>query len=147
MTINSSSQFISGFPKKQINIIWDYHEIDNDKNCDQENETVIQVNYNLNKLETTETKDSTLEIKNEFQTELNDECQSLSDIINHHGTDLESKNLIRSIVAKDKEEHEGKDEATLCLAQQLQKECENELRQTEPEPFKYDEDDFPPLTK
>ena len=116
MTINSSSQFISGFPKKQINIIWDYHEIDNDKNCDQENETVIQVNYNLNTVEPTETKASTLEIKNEFQTELNDECQSLSDIINHHSTDLESKNLIRSIVAKDKEEHEGKDEATLCLA-------------------------------
>ena len=57
------------------------------------------------------------------------------------------KNLIKSIVAKDKEEQEGTDEATLCLVQQLQKDCENEVKQEEPEPFKYDEDDFPPLTK
>ena len=84
---------------------------------------------------------------NEFHLELNDKCQSLSDIMNHHGTDIESKNLIESIVAKDKEEHEGTDEATLCLVQQLQKDCENEVKREEPEPFKYDDDEFPPLTK
>ena len=83
----------------------------------------------------------------DFTLELDDQFQSLSDIINHPGTDTESKNLIESIVAKDKQEHEGTDEATLCLVQQLQKDCDNEVKQEEPEPFKYDEDKFLPLTK
>ena len=67
--------------------------------------------------------------------------------MNHHGTDIESKNLIETIVAKDKEEHEGTDEATLCLVQQLQNDFENEVKREEPESFKYDDDEFPPLTK
>ena len=67
--------------------------------------------------------------------------------MNHHGTDIESKNLIEAIVTKDKEEHEGKDEATLCLVQQLQADIEKEVKREELEPFKYDDDEFPPLTK
>ena len=51
------------------------------------------------------------------------------------------------MVAKDKQEHEGKDEATLCLVQQLQKDFDDKLKKEEPEPFRYDEDEFPPLTK
>ena len=122
-------------------------EVKDDQELEQAEETVIQVNYNLNETQTTETKDSTLELDNEFHLELNDECHSLSDIMNHHGTDIESKNLIKEIITKDKEEHEGKDEATLCLVQQLQNDCENEVKREEPEPFKYDDDEFPPLTK
>ena len=51
------------------------------------------------------------------------------------------------MVAKDKQEHEGKDEVTLCLVQQLQKDCDDEIKKEEPKPLKYDEDKFPPLTK
>ena len=140
----SSSQYVSGFPRKPMNIIWNYQEIKPDQIIDlidQPKETIIQVNYNLN----TETKDSTSGLDNELHLELNDECQSLSDIINHHDSDIESKNLIESIIAKDKEEHEGTDEATICLVQQLQKDCENEVKQEEPKPFKYNDDEFPPL--
>ena len=43
MTI-SSSQFVDGFPRKPINIIWDYQEIKDDQECDQTKETVIQIN-------------------------------------------------------------------------------------------------------
>ena len=143
----SSSQDVSGFPRKPINMIWDYQEITDDEISDPTNETIIQVNYNLDKTQTNETKDSTLELDNEFHLELNDECHSLSDIMNHHGTDIESKNLIEAIVTKDKEEHEGKDEATLCLVQQLQADIEKKVKREEQEPFKYDDDEFPPLTK
>ena len=135
----SSSQFVEGFPRKPINIIWDYHEIKNDQESDQTKETVIQVNYDLDTTDMVETKDFTLEI--------DDECQILSDIIDHLGTDDESKNLIESIVARDKQEHDGTDAATLCLVQQLQKDCDNEMKQEQPEPFQYDEDEFPPLGK
>ena len=83
----------------------------------------------------------------DFTLELDDQIQSLSDIINHSGTDIKSKNLIESMMTKDMQEHEGKDEATLCLAQQLQKDCDDKVKQEEPESFKYDEDKFPPLTK
>ena len=75
------------------------------------------------------------------------QIQSLSDIINHPETDTESKNLIESMVKKDKTEHEEKDEATIYLVKQLQKDCDDEVKKEEPEPFKYDENEFPPLTK
>ena len=68
-----------------------YQEI-KDQELDQTEETVIQVSYNLNKTQTNETKDFTLELDDQFQ--------SLSDIINHPGTYTESKNLIESMVAK-----------------------------------------------
>ena len=51
------------------------------------------------------------------------------------------------MIDKDKKEHAGKDEATIYLVKQLQKDCENEVKREEPEPFKYDENDFPPLNK
>ena len=140
----SSSQYVSGFPRKPMNIIWNYQEIKPDQIIDlidQPKETIIQVNYNLN----TETKDSTAGLDNELHLELNDECQSLSDIINNHDSDIESKNLIESIMARDKEEHAGTDKATIFLVQQLQKDCENEVKQEEPEPFKFNDDEFPPL--
>ena len=127
-----------------MNIIWNYQEIKPDQIIDlidQPKETIIQVNYNLN----TETKESTVGLDNELHLELNDECQSLSDIINNHDSDIESKNLIESIMARDKEEHAGTDEATICLVQQLQKDCEDEVKQQEPEPFKFHDDEFPPL--
>ena len=50
------------------------------------------------------------------------------------------------MVAKDRQEHEGKDEATICLGKQLQKDCDDEVKKEEPEPFKYDENKFPPLS-
>ena len=82
---------------------------------------------------------------NELHLELNEECQSLSDIINNHDSDIESKKLIESIMTKEQAEHAGTDEATICLVQQLQKDCENEIKQEEPEPFKFNDDEFPPL--
>ena len=82
-----------------------------------------------------------------FTLELDDQIQSLSDIINHLGTDTESKILIESMVTKDRQDHEGKDEATICLVKQLQKDCGDKVKKEEPEPFKYDENEFPPLTK
>ena len=74
---------VNGIPRKPINIIWDYQEIKDDQELDQTEETVIQVNYNLNETQNKETKDFTLE--------LDDQIQSLSDIINHPGTDTERK--------------------------------------------------------
>ena len=51
------------------------------------------------------------------------------------------------MVTKDRQEHEGKDEVTICLVKQLQKDCDDKVKKEEPEPFKYDENEFPPLTK
>ena len=56
------------------------------------------------------------------------QIQTISDIINHPETDAESKKLIESMVSKDKQEHEGKDEATIYLVKQLQKDCDNEVK-------------------
>ena len=140
----SSSQYISDFPRKPTNIIWNYQGIHPDQIIELNNqpkETIIQVNYNLN----TETKESTVGLDNELHLELNEECQSLSDIINNHDSDIESKKLIESIMTKEQEEHAGTDEATICLVQQLQKDSENEVKQEEPEPFKFHDDEFPPL--
>ena len=74
---------VNGVPRKPINIMWDYQEIKDDQELDQTEETVIQVNYNLNETQTNEAKD--------FILELDDQVQSLSDIINHPGTDTERK--------------------------------------------------------
>ena len=84
-------------------------------------------------------------MNDELLLESNEECQFLSDIINNHDSDIESKKLIESIMTKEQEEHAGTDEATICLVQQLQKDCENEVKQEEPEPFKFNDDKFPPL--
>ena len=84
---------------------------------------------------------------NDFTLELDDQIQSLSDIINHPGTHMESKILIESMVTKDRQKHWGKDKATICLVKQLQKDCDDEVKKEKPEPFKYDENKFPPLTK
>ena len=130
---------VTGINRKPINIIWNYQLIRHNQAIEQTKETVIEVNYNLNQMQNKDTNDFTLE--------LDDQIQSLSDIINHSGTDIESKNLIESMVAKDRQEHEGEDEATLCLVQQLQKDCDDKVKQEELEPFKYDEDKYPPLTK
>ena len=162
----SSSQYMSDFPRKPTNIIWNYQKIHPDQIIElnhQPKETVIQVNYNLN----TETKESTVGVNDELILESNEECQFLSDIINNHDSDEESKRLIESIITRDQEEHSGTDEATICLVkqqqqkdkeehagidnaticlvQQLQRDSENEVKQEEPEPFKFHEDEFPPL--
>ena len=86
---------------------------------------------------------------NDFTLELDKsdlQIQTITDIINHTETNAESKKLIESMVNKDKQEHEGKDEGTIYLVKQLQKDCENEIKKEEPEPFKYDENEFPPLS-
>ena len=129
---------VTGINRKPINIIWNYQLIKDDQAIEQTKEIAIEVNYNLTQMENNDTNEFTLEI---------DQIQSLSDIKNHSGTDIESKNLIESIMTKDMKEHQGKDEATLCLAQQLQKDYDNEVKQENPESFKYDENEFPPLTK
>ena len=84
---------------------------------------------------------------NDFTLELDDQIQSLSDIINNPRTDTESKILIESMVTKDRQEHEGKDEVTIYLVKQLQKDCDDKVKKEGPEPFKYDENEFPPLIK
>ena len=125
---------------KPINIIWDYQEIKDSQELDQVNKTVVQVSYSLKDMQNKDTNDVTLELD-----ESDHQIQTISDIINHPETDAESKKLIESMVNKDKQEHEGKDEATIYLVKQLQKDCENEVKKEEPEPFKYDENEFPPL--
>ena len=77
--------------------------------------------------------------------ESDNQIQKISDIINHPETDTESKKLIESMISKDKEEHEGRDEATIYLVKELQKNCDNKVKKEEPEPFKYDENKFPPF--
>ena len=127
---------------KPINIIWDYQEIKDSQELDQVNETVVQVSYSLKDTQNKDMNDVTYELD-----ESDHQIQTISDIINHPETDAESKKLIESMISKDKQEHEGKDEATIYLVKQLQKDCENEVKKEEPEPFKYDENEFPPLTK
>ena len=102
MTISSSQHVYSGVPRKPTNIIWNYHGIHPDQIIElnhQPKETVIQVNYNLN----TATKESTVGVNDELHLESNEECQSLSDIINNHDSDIESKKLIESIMRKEQE--------------------------------------------
>ena len=64
---------VNGITRKPINIIWDYQVIKDDQEIEQTKETVIQVNYNLNQMQNKDTNDFTLE--------LDDQIQSLSDII------------------------------------------------------------------
>ena len=126
---------------KPINIIWDYQEIKDSQELDQVNETVVQVSYSLKDTQNKDMNDVTLELD-----ESDHQIQTISDIINHPETDAESKKLIESMVSKDKQEHEGKDEATIYLVKQLQKDCENKIKKEKPEPLKYDENEMPPLS-
>ena len=119
-----------------------YQEIKDSKELDQVKETVVQANYSLKDTQNRDVNDVTLELD-----ESDHQIQTITDIINHTGTDAESKKLIELMINIDKQEHEGKDEATIYLVKQLQKDYENEVKKEEQEPFKYDENKFPPLTK
>ena len=123
-------------------MIWNYREIQDSKELDQIKVTVVQVNYSLKDTSNKDMNDVILELD-----ESDHQIQTITDIINHTETDAESKKLIKSMIDKDKQEHAGKDKATIYLVKQLQKDCENEIKKEEPEPFKYDENKFPPLTK
>ena len=46
------------------------------------------------------------------------------------------------MIEKDEKEHAGNDEATVNLVQQLQTDCEKEIKSEQKEPFKYDEKYF-----
>ena len=49
------------------------------------------------------------------------QIQTITDINNHTETDAGSKRSIESTIDKDKQEHAGKDEATIHLVKQSQK--------------------------
>ena len=136
----TENQMGNGFNQKPINIIWDYQEIQDSKELDQIKETVVQVNYSLEDIPNKDINDVTLELH-----ESDHHIKTITDIINHTETDAESKKLLESMIDKDKQKHAGKDEATIYLVKQLQKNCENKVKREEPEPFKYDENEFPPL--
>ena len=70
--------------------------IKDDQAIEQTKEIAIEVNYNLTQMENNDTNEFTLEI---------DQIQSLSDIKNHSGTDIKSRNLIESMITKDMQEH------------------------------------------
>ena len=124
-----------------LNIIYDYQEIPDSNESNQIKDHVVQVNYSLENIPNKDMNDATLELD-----ESEHQIQTIADIINHTETDPKSKRLIESMIDKDKKEHAGKDEATIYLVKQLQKDCENEIKKEEPEPFKYDENNFPPLS-
>ena len=107
----------------------------------------VQVNYHLKSI-----PDEVMEQINEMTSELDDnqsdnEIYTIEDIIDNteSESDQESIKLIASMIEKDEKEHAGKDEATVNLVQQLQADCENEIKSEEQEPYKYDEKDFPAL--
>ena len=95
---------------KPINIIWDYQEIKDSQELDQVDKTVVQVSYSLNDTQNKDMNDFTLELD-----ESDHQIQTISDIINHPETDTESKELIESMINKDIQELEGRDEATIYL--------------------------------
>ena len=112
------------------NIIYDYQEIPNPHEDNQIKYCAVQVNYHLESI-----PDKVMEQINEITSELedkqsNNKIYTIEDIINNteSESDQESIKLITSIMEKDEKEHAGIDKATVNLVQQLQTDCEKEIK-------------------